>query len=100
MRRFTCGAGIMLVAIGCGPGSTPVEQPDVSAENEIRLNLQTTIENGNLGSEMMNIESAIDELAAEQPTKAAELQADLIELQELSGAKAKAKAKAMIDELE
>lgn len=91
-----CG---LLMTIGCGPGSTPVEAPQVTTTDLIRQDLQMTVESGQMGSEMMSIQGNLDKLADEDPAKAAELREDLKELQGLSDAAAKAKAKEMIGKL-
>jgi hypothetical protein len=84
--------------IGCGgPGSVPVEQPDTGPAEAIKRDLQSTIDNGSLGSEMSSIEQNLEKL---DPAKAAELRKDLAELQKMSDpAQVKAKAQAMIGKL-
>jgi hypothetical protein len=86
------------LTVGCGgPGSIPVEQPDNTPAEAIKRDLQSTIANGSLGSEMYSIEQNLDKLDA---AKAAELRKDLAELQKTTDpAQVKAKAQAMIDKL-
>ena len=101
MKAFCCGVcvAVMALSIGCGPGSTPVEEPEgVTNVDLIVRDLESTVQNGQLGSEMMSIQNNL--LKLEDQALAEELQADLEELQGLTGARAKAQAQEMIDKLE
>jgi hypothetical protein len=89
----------LVLSVGCGPGSTPVEAPETSTVDLIKQDLQMTIDNGQMGSEMMSIQGNLDKMADENPQKASELREDLKELQGLQGAAAKSKAEEMIEKL-
>lgn len=91
---------LAVAVIGCGPGSTPVEEePGLSTKDLIRQDLQNTAETGQLGSEMMSIQNELEKLKQENPELAQELSEDLNELEGMQGSQAKSKAQAMIDKL-
>ena len=89
----------LVLSVGCGPGSTPVEAPETATTDLIKQNLQMVVESGEMGSEMMSIQGELDKMADENPQKATELREDLQELQGLQGAAAKRKAEEMIEKL-
>lgn len=91
---------LAVAVVGCGPGSTPVEEePGSSTEDLIRQDLQNAAETGQLGSEMMSIQNELEKLKQENPELAQELSEDLNELEGMQGSQAKSKAQSMIDKL-
>lgn len=91
--------GLVALLLGCGPGSTPVEVPQMSPAEEIRRDLQTIVETGQTGSEMVLIEQNIDKLQQADPDKAAQLSTEFQKLQGSNGPQAQAQAKKMLEML-
>ncbi|QDU74853.1 hypothetical protein Pan97_18710 [Bremerella volcania] len=90
--------GLVLFAIGCGPGSTPVP-PDTRPVTElIRQDLQGIVSSNQLGSEMVSIDKNLQKLAETEPDKAAELRQEYEKLQKSSGSPAR-QAKRMMEKL-
>lgn len=102
-KKYVCllACAVVLGFAGCGgPSSEPVEvDQGMSVEELIKQDLQMTVDNGQLGSEMMSIQNNLEKLKATDPAKAEELMKDLEELQGAQGASAKSKAQAMIQKL-
>ena len=92
---FVC---LFAFSVGCGPSqsSRSVEPITISPAEQVKNALQSVVTNGSVGSEVITLEEVIPQL---EGAKATELKADLEELQSLQGAKAVAKAKAMIAKL-
>jgi hypothetical protein len=89
----------MLFALlaGCGgPGSVPVEQPDTSAVDAVRRELQMVKDSGALGSEMISIQDNLEKMKA---TDAATAEALLADLQELESMSDEAQVRAKVDEM-
>lgn len=91
--------GVLALAMGCGPGSTPVEQVTVPLSDQIKSDLNTIVSSRQKGSEMVTLDQNITKLAEEQPDKAAELRKGYEKLQSANGAAAASQAKKMIEEL-
>ena len=90
---------LVVIAIGCKEGSTPVEAPQSTVADLIKSDLQMIVDNGAMGSEMMSIQNNLETLKATDAAKADELLKDLKELEGMSGAKVKAKATEMLGKL-
>jgi len=89
-----------VIAIGCGPRSIQVEQPDTGPADAVKRDLEMVVQNGQLGSEMTVIQDNLEKMKATDSAKAAELLQDLEEMYSLSDPEAvKKKANEMIGKL-
>ena len=92
---------LVVIVLGCSPGSVSVEQPDDSPAEAVKRELETAAESGVLGSEMISIQENLEKMRGTDPAKADELLADLEQLQSMTDpAAVKAKASEMIGKLE
>ncbi|PQO26183.1 hypothetical protein C5Y96_22345 [Blastopirellula marina] len=92
--------GILVSAVlGCGPGSTPVPENTTPPAELIRKDLQYIVDSGQVGSEMMTIQSNITRIGEEDPDKAAKLQEDYNQLEKARGNQARSIAKKMMEKL-
>ena len=88
--NFRYLASLLLLSftlVGCGPGSTEVQQVAVPTKDILKASLQNPADSGQLGSEVITIEESIQKMKAENAANADALAKDFEELKgsELTG---------------
>jgi hypothetical protein len=95
-RYFALLLLLSAFVVGCGQGSTEVQQVAVPTADILKASLKNPAETGQLGSELITIEESIAKLQTEKSANADALAKDLEELKTAdTPAKVKAKAKEM-----
>ena len=98
--RFLFVAVSLAMLVGCGPSSVPVEQSSQSPADAVVRNLKMVAENGQLGSEMVEIQQNLEQMKATDSATATELLAGLQEMESMTDpAAVKAKASEMLGKL-
>jgi hypothetical protein len=95
---LTLALVLMGFAAGCSNETAPVTV--TPGPPPVKAMLEDVAKTGELGSGMMEVESALNDMKATDPAKADKLLKEFAELQQASGPdEIKAKAKAMADQL-
>lgn len=90
----------LVAVIGCNSGPAPEKVQAPPQIDQIKTALQGMAESGQAGSGVMQLETLVSELKAQDADKAAALQPGVDELKTLKDPKAvKAKAKEMLEKL-